>query len=205
MTRITRILAPALVLGAILAHPARAQIGIPFSAEVRGGVALPTGEFGDGAGTGWGIDGTLRYRIAPMVDVYGGYAYFSFGADSASDFAEGVDVAIRDQGFRAGARLTVPLVGMMTGVSPWIEGGATFNKTTLHASDGSTTLDIDSDQSIGFEVGAGVIFDVAPHVSLTPGVRFRSHNADFSEAFGEDDADVDANYVAIEIGVNIHP
>ena len=94
----------------------------------------------------------------------------------------------------------------MTGVSPWIEGGATFNKTTIHASDGSASLDLDSDQSIGFEVGAGLIFDVAPHISLTPGVRFRSHNADFSDAIdGGDGADVDANYVAIELGVNIHP
>ncbi|HEX8904529.1 MAG TPA: outer membrane beta-barrel protein [Longimicrobiaceae bacterium] len=206
MTRMTRMFAPALLLGAFVALPARAQGILPFSAEVRGGVALPQGDFNDGADTGWGIGGTLRYRIAPMVDVYAGYDRFSFGADSSSDFDEGVDVSIRDEGFRAGARFTFPLASTLTGLSPWVEGGATFNRTTLHASDGSASIDVNSDRSVGFEVGAGLNFAVAPRVSLSPGVRYRSHKASFDDAIdGGDGSDVDANYFVVEVGLSIHP
>lgn len=198
---IRKLVFPALVLGAALAQPARAQTILPLSFEARGGVAIPTGDFGDGAGTGFNVGGTVHYRVAPMVSIYAGYEFLRFSVDSLGDF-EGVDAHITDQGFRAGARFEVPLAGAMTGLQPWVEGGATFNQTTISATDGSTSIDLDADRKVGFEVGAGLNFAVAPKISIAPGVRYHSHKAEFD--FGDGDiGEADVNYFTVDLGVHI--
>jgi opacity protein-like surface antigen len=196
---IRKLLVPALVLGAALAQPARAQTILPISFEVRGGADIPTGDFADGAATGWNVGGTVHYRVAPMVGVYGGFEHTRFGVDDDGDF-EGVDANITDQGFRLGARFDVP-AGTLTGVSPWLEGGATFNRTSINASDGSTSVSVDSDRGVGFEVGAGFAFAVAPKISITPGVRYRSHKAKFDD--DDESFEADVNYFTIDLGVHI--
>ncbi|HVG45086.1 MAG TPA: outer membrane beta-barrel protein [Longimicrobium sp.] len=200
--QLRNLLVPALLLGAALAQPAAAQTVLPLSFEVRGGVVIPRGDFDDGANTGWSVGGTIHYRVAPMVSVYGGFEHAAFTVDDDEDF-EGVDADITDQGFRLGARFDVPL-GSMTGIGPWVEGGATFNQTSIGLSDGSTSLDVDSDRGVGFEVGAGLSFAVAPKISITPGVRYRSHKAKFSDPDGgTEEAEVDVNYFSIDLGVHI--
>jgi hypothetical protein len=199
--QIRKLLAPALLLGAALAHPARAQSVLPLSLEARGGAAIPTGDFSDGIGTGWSVGGAVFFRAAPMVSVYGGFEHARFGIDQDADF-EGIDANVTDNGFRLGARFDVPF-GSLTGVSPWVEGGATFNRTSLNASDDSgASASFGSDRSVGFEVGAGLAFNVAPRISLTPGVRYRAHQADFSDT-DEELGELDVNYFTIDLGVHI--
>ncbi|MFL5386260.1 MAG: outer membrane protein [Longimicrobiaceae bacterium] len=198
---IRKLLAPALLLGAALAHPARAQTAIPVSFEARGGVAIPSGEdFDEGAGLGWSVGGTVFFRAAPMVSIYGGFEHAMFTTDEDEDL-EGIDSDITDSGFRLGARFDVPFSGL-TGVSPWVEGGATFNRTSINLSDGENSLSVDSNRGVGFEVGAGLAFNVAPRVSITPGVRYRSHKAEFSDIEG-DEVELDVNYFTIDLGVHI--
>lgn len=199
--QIRKLIVPAFVFGAAaLAVPASAQTVLPLSFEVRGGAVLPQGDFDDGAGTGFIIGGTVHYRVAPIATIYGGFEHAQFSTDEDADF-EGIDTDITDQGFRLGARFDVPLSGM-TRVSPWVEGGATFNKTTINLSDGGSSVGVDSDRSVGFEVGAGLAFALAPKVSFTPGVRYRSHKADFGDT-DDGPAEVDANYFSIDLGVHI--
>lgn len=199
--QIRKLVAPALLLGAALAHPARAQSILPLSFEARGGVAIPTGDFDDGAGTGWSVGGAVFYRVVPMVSVYGGFEHARFSTDSDADF-EGIDSNLTDDGFRLGARFDVPF-GALTGVSPWVEGGATFNRTSIHLSDDTgSSVSVDSDRSVGFEVGGGLSFNVAPRISLTPGVRYRSHTADFGDTT-DGPAKVDVNHLTVDLGVHI--
>jgi len=199
-----RTLAPALLLSAGLATAANAQSPLPITLELRGSAAIPTGDFNDGINTGWGIGGNVRYSFTPVVDVYGGFDHFSFSTDDDGD--PGVDVGVDDNAFRAGLRANVPLVGM-TGISPWVEGGLVFARTSISASDGSSSISINSDWGVGFEAGAGLSFAVAPRISINPGVRYRTHKADFS---GNDDSTdnpgkADVNYVALELGVSLRP
>jgi opacity protein-like surface antigen len=200
---IRKLLAPALLLGAALAHPARAQTVLPLSFEGRGGVAIPTGDFDDGTGLGWSVGGTVFFRAAPMVSVFGGFEHAMFTTDDDADF-EGIDSDITDNGFRLGARFDVP-TGALTGLSPWVEGGATFNRTSINLSDGEgQSASFSSDRAVGFEVGAGLSFNVAPRVSITPGVRYRSHKADFGDIFEEGESvELDVNYFTIDLGVHI--
>jgi len=199
---IRKLLAPALLLGAALSHPAHAQSVLPVSFEARGGVAIPTGEdFDDGASLGWSVGGTVFFRAAPMVSVYGGFEHAMFTTDDEEDF-EGIDSDITDNGFRLGARFDVPM-GAVTGVSPWVEGGAIFNRTSINLSDDTgASISVDSDRGVGFEVGAGLSFNVAPRISITPGVRYRSHKAEFGDVDGEQ-VELDVNYFTVDLGVHI--
>jgi opacity protein-like surface antigen len=178
----------------------RAQSILPFSVEARAGAALPTGEFKDGAGTAWGVGGTVRYHAMPMLGIYAGYDQFTFSVDEGDAEFGDSDANFRDAAFRLGARFQVPFAGL-TGVSPWVEGGAVLARTSLNASDQGVSLSFDSDRSLGFEAGAGLNFAVAPKVSLTPGVRFRSHEATFD--FDGDEETGTVSFVAIDLGVNI--
>lgn len=200
MTALRRVLAPALVLSAALATTATAQSTLPITVEVRGGAAIPTGDFGDGASTGWGIGGTVRYAVAPTIELYAGYDHFDFSTDEELDETE-LDFGVQDQGLRAGGRFTFSTLGS---VSPWVEGGLLFNRSSVSISDGTTTINVNSDWAPGFEAGAGFAVALSPRVSLTPGVRYRFHEAEFDpEGLEEGPESIDVTYVAIDLGVNI--
>lgn len=202
MTPIRGLLAPALVLAAVLAHTAHAQNTMPVSFEVRGGVAFPTDDFADGASTGWTVDGTVRYAVQPSLELYAGYQHASFSTDESAD-TEGVDVGIADDGVRAGARLNL-LMGGMGAVRPWLEAGLIYDRTSVSGSDGETSVTFHSRWGLGFEAGAGFAVDLSPTISLTPGVRYRQHSTHFDLAdIGE--GDLDASYVAVDVGINFHP
>jgi hypothetical protein len=190
-----RLLAPALLLGAALARPAAAQTPLPLSFEVRGGVGIPVGDFNDGAKMGWIVGGTVRYRTNEAIDLYGGFDYASFPPDDDLDF-EGVNVDFRDYGVRAGVRADLQLA-MAPTIVPWIEAGLLVNRTSVKASDGSNSATVDADWALGAEAGVGFAIPIGPRAALTPGVRFRTHKADF----GDDLGNTTINYFAIDLGV----
>ena len=192
MTRIRRLLAPALLLGFALARPAAAQTPLPLSFEVRGGVGLPTGDFNDGAGTGWILGGTVRYRAQAVIDVYGGFDFASFPPDEEEP---GVDIAFRDYGVRAGVRYE--LMAVAPAITPWLEAGLLVNRTSVKASDDEVSATVDADWALGFESGAGLSISIGPRAALTPGVRFRSHKADFGDEIGSSTA----SYIVVDLGV----
>lgn len=197
---IRRLLAPALVLSAVLATTASAQSTLPITIEVRGGAAIPMGDFDDGAGTGWGLGATVRYAVTPAVDLYAGYDRFEFGTDADLDEEE-FDLGLSDSGFRTGARFSFAPLGSLR---PWVEGGLLVNRSTVSISVESASIDVNSEWALGFEGGAGFAVPLSPRVSLTPGVRYRMHEAEFeAEETGEGPQSIDVSYLAIDIGVNI--
>lgn len=49
-------------------------------------------------------------------------------------------------------------------------------------------MSVTTDRHFGFDVGVGLAFPVAPHVSIVPRVRYRGYDSDFGEKVqgGED-------------------
>ena len=175
---------------AAAAAPARAQLPAftPFSFEVRAGAALPTGDLGDVASTGYTLSGSATYHFIPLIGVYGGYTYSRFGAEDQGD-----EFDLVDSGFDAGLRLGIPTP--LIPIDPWIKGGLVFHK--LSAEGEGIEDDDDTDMELGFQVGAGLGFGFGP-VSLTPGVSFISYKV------GDDDGDdVSISYWEAGIGVRI--
>jgi opacity protein-like surface antigen len=192
------VLAPALVLSALLATTTHAQNTLPVAFEVRGGASIPTGDFADGVSTGWNLGGSVLFSPSPNLALYAGYQHDDFNAD---DDSEDVDIGVQDNGFRAGARLSVPLA---TGtVRPWVEGGLLYNRTTISGSDGEVSASFDSSWELGFEVGGGFSLDLTPTISLAPGIRYRQHKVDFGDI--AEGATGDVKTVVVDLGINFHP
>ncbi|MBV9774032.1 MAG: porin family protein [Gemmatimonadetes bacterium] len=193
----------AAVLGVGLVGSASASLAqsiLPLSAEVRVGAAIPTGDFSDGVKTGSSYGATVKFSVMPMIALYGGWEQAVFKAEDDPDF-QGTDVKIRDTGVRAGAELRIPLVGMVTGISPYVQAGALFNKATASLSDDTGgSLDINSDRGLGFEVGAGAGIRIAPTISLVPEVRYRTYKPDF----GDQSGDSNLSYFNVGLGVSVH-
>jgi hypothetical protein len=197
MKHLRTVLAPALVLSAVLATRAHAQTPLPISFEGRVGASIPTGDFSDGVKTGWNLGLTGFYSPQPTLALYLGFEHSAFSLDEDT---EDVDVGIDDNAVRAGARLSIPLSAAP--VRPFVEGGAVFARTSITGSDGEVSASVDSDWKVGFEVGAGFAFDVSPRVSLTPGVRYRQHGVSFDDVEGGDDLS-DVSYVVVDLGVHV--
>lgn len=197
MTRIVRttcLLAALLTAGT--ATTLHAQGIIPIAVEGRAGLALPQGDWNDGDDleTGYGYGLNLRLQLMPLISVYGGWDRYSFGIEDMED----VDAV--DSGLQLGAQVSLPL-SMITGVSPFAFAGVVYNSTTLGFDDGTTSIEAESDDAVGYEVGAGLAFPFAPTLSLTPAVRYRTHSADFS--VGGEEFDTTVSYISFDVGLKL--
>jgi opacity protein-like surface antigen len=161
----------------------------PFSVEVRGGVAFPTGDMKDGVKTGYTTSANVTFHALPMLGIYGGYTLNNFDSKSA-------DVGtVTEHGADAGVRLDIPTP--LIPIDPFIRAGAVFHKVQLN----DTPLgDIKSDNKLGFEVGAGAAFALGPKVSVTPAVSYTRIN---NLKFGGTSSDVDLSHVRADIGLRI--
>ena len=177
-------------------RPVVAQGLIPLAVEGRIGAGFPTGDFGkdDDVGTGLGFGADAVLRVLPLVNVYGGWEHYSFNGKGESDGSK-----VTDSGIRAGAQLSIP-VGMVTGFSPFVSAGLLYNRASAEASEGSISVKFTSDWKLGYELGAGISVPVAPALSIVPAVRYRSHDASFSEVEGSSGT---ISYLSVEAGLKL--
>ncbi|HET8654165.1 MAG TPA: outer membrane beta-barrel protein [Longimicrobiaceae bacterium] len=175
---------------AVAAGGAQAQTLLPVTVEARGGLAFPTGDFADGAKTGWnaGVDASIG--LAPLFSVYGGYEYARFNAKESSDSH------LTDSGFRAGLKVGLPIVGTVTGISPYVLGGVIYDKAKATISSGGISGSGESDWKAGYELGAGTGIGLGPLLSFTPEVRYRSYKP------GDDSSRL--SYFQVSMGLQLH-
>jgi len=174
---------------ALAAAPAAAQIPhiTPFSFEGRAGVALPTGDFNDGADPGIVLSGSITYHAIPLIGIYAGGTFAKFGVDED-------DVDLSDAGLDVGARIGIPTP--LIPIDPWIKAGVVVHQARV--SDAGVTEK--TDWGTGFEVGGGLGFGFGP-VSVTPGISYVKYNSNIGEGADEEDAHV--SYLKADIGVRI--
>lgn len=181
------------------AGTAQAQGIFPLAVEVRGAFAMPQGDWNEseaiGNGFGYGLD--ARLQILPLISLYGGWDHYTFDMESA----EGSETDASDSGLHLGGLVSLPL-SAITGVSPFAFAGLVYNRTTLNASAGSASLEGESDDELGYELGAGVAFPFAPTLSLTPAVRYRTHPASFTTV-GDGEGDTTVSYLSLEVGLKL--
>jgi opacity protein-like surface antigen len=161
------------------AAPAHAQSVLPFAVEGRAGLAFPTGDFGESLGLGYGLGANVSFAVAPTLALYGGYSYTQFDYDT--DVVD-TDETFNVQGFEGGARLGLPMVGF----SPYVKGGVVYFK-------GGVSDGVDSDNELGFTVGAGLNYALGPVVAFTPEVTYVT-------VPGRDNS-TDANFIRADVGL----
>lgn len=194
-----RILRTTCLVGMLLlaSTAVQAQGIIPISVEGRGAFALPQGDWNESDalsnGFGYGLD--LRLQVLPLISIYGGWDTYGFDVEEL----DGADA--NDSGMHLGGQISLP-ISAVTGISPFAFAGAVFNRTSMEVEEEGVSVEVESDREIGYEVGAGVAFPFAPALSLTPQVRYRSHNVDFPGA-GEEGEDSTVSYLSFEVGLRL--
>ena len=187
------------VAAAALVAPAHAQLPnfTPFSLEVRGGIVFPTGEFGESGeedvgdvedGITYGANAT--YHFIPLVGIYAGYTRSQFGVEGLEE----LDVI--DQGFSAGVRLAVPTP--LIPIDPYVKAGLVYNSLSFEF-DGDGDDFIESDNSLGFEVGAGLGIGLGPKLSITPQVTYTRYEPQYD---GESD-DFKVEHLRLDVGLRL--
>jgi opacity protein-like surface antigen len=174
-----------------LLAPVAVEAQIPLSIEASVGAVVPTGDFAEGLTTGFGFGVNAAYRVMPMLDVYAGYSWQRFGIEDDPEL-EGIDMDIDDTGFAFGARVNMP----MPGINPWVRAGLIMHQMKFSASAEGMSFSDETDLAAGFEAAAGVAIALAPRISLTPSLSYRSYKPKYD---GET-ADEAVSYFGVNIG-----
>jgi opacity protein-like surface antigen len=180
---------------AALAAPARAQTS-PLAVEVRGGLAFPSGDFGESEAdvgeieSGITLGANVTFHFTPLLGIYAGYTHNRFGV-------EGLDeLDVLDQGFNAGVRVAIPTA--MIPIDPYIKAGLVYN-TLSYEFDGDGSEFVDSDNSLGFEVGAGLGIGLGPRLSFTPQVTYTRYKPEYER---ESD-DFKVQHIRLDVGLRL--
>jgi len=187
----------------LAATPVAAQGILPFTLGGRMGLAIPVDDFAAHAETGYVTEVLLKASPLPFATLYGGWSFAEFGVDSESAIA-GLDTKVRDSGFRAGGELSVPLAGLLSGVSPYLQVGAIFNRAQVRVrGDGTNTLGVKSDRSTGMEVGVGTRVMLVHRLSIVPELRYRSYDPEFAQ---EPEVQIGdrLSYLALTLALTFH-
>jgi hypothetical protein len=188
-----------LVAAAAFSAPVQAQLPnvTPFAFEVRGGLAFPTGDLKDteddvgSVESGVTFGANVTFHFMPMLGIYAGYTYNQFGVEGLEE------LDLTDQGFNAGVRIAVPTP--LIPIDPYLKAGLVYNQLSF-SFDGEDEDFIDSDHSLGFEVGAGVGIGLGPKLSFTPQVTYTSYKPKYD---GENDDDFTVSHIRVDVGLRL--
>jgi len=193
MKRCAAVLLP-LVLLTTAAPAAHAQRNA-LSLEVRGGITLPVRSFGEGARSGFALDGTIGYQVFPSLGVYAGYSRDAFGCPDESEPGGGCDA--HGDGFELGARAAFTHLRL----TPWARGGVIYHHLVRRMSPQGFPIEARSALTLGYEIGGGVAVPLTPSLSLTPAIRYRAYGADFGNSFGTGPLQRDVRYFVADVGL----
>ncbi len=135
----------------------------PFTFGVKAGAAIPTGDFGDNAGTGWYLGGVLGFLPAAFpVQFQFDLGYTGFGEQSVSAFNS--TVTSSTSMITGTANVVVPFGREMT--RPFATGGVGIYNLRGEVSCSGAFCDggfrgNDSETKAGINLGGGVNFQLA--------------------------------------------
>ena len=163
-----------------------------WSFEIRPGVNIATKHLGDAnLKTGFGIEGTINYRLVQNVGVYAGWGWNKFAADES--FA-GPKTDFDETGYTFGLQFIKPFQGSKPGYL--IEVGGIYNHLEVENTNGDIISD--SDHGLGWQVGVGLVVPVGERFNFIPAVRYRALSRDIN--IDETKTAVDLNYVTVGVG-----
>ncbi|MEP0860341.1 MAG: porin family protein [Ignavibacterium sp.] len=139
-----------------------------MGASVQGLLSFPTGDFGDGAGTGFGATGTFTYSVSPMLDVTGSVGYIKWGTKES---IPGYEVSFSDIPIQVGLRYAFGKGQFL----PY--GSAEVGLHMLSSSVKGTLFGFTVDQSdtetkFGIAPGVGFLYKFNPKTSLDVSAKY---------------------------------
>jgi opacity protein-like surface antigen len=139
-----------------------------MGASVQGTLSFPTGDFGDGAGTGFGATGTFIYSVSPMLDVTGSVGYIKWGTKES---IPGYEVSFSDIPILVGLRYAF-------GKGQFLPYGAAEVGLHMLSSSvkgnlyGFTVDQSDTETKFGIAPGVGFLYKFNPKTSLDVNAKY---------------------------------
>ncbi len=164
-----------------------------WSVEFRPGLNFPTNDV-DNTDTkiGFGFELTGAYKIMPHFAVYAGWGLNQFkGNDKLTD----KDVTFKETGYTFGVE-----IARRIGISSFsyvARAGAVYNHIEME--NNADAIIADTDFGFGWQVAAGVNYEIVPNLSLRPMLRYRSLSGDVEISNME--MELKLNYISFGIGM----
>lgn len=179
---------------AFLAFPNINMAQKAWGIEVRPGVNFATKKLGDAnLKTGFGIEGTVNYRIIPNLAAYAGWGWNRFSAGQS--FA-GTKNDFEETGYTLGLQFTHPFEKGNLGYL--LEFGGILNHIEVENNNGDIIAD--SGHGLGWQAGLGLKIPLGERFSLIPAIRYRALSRDIQ--IDQTKTAVDLNYVSVGIGLS---
>lgn len=160
--------------------------------ELSAGPSVATQKLGGSTlNPGVGFEGIFHYRFMPYTGIYGGWGWNKFGADES--FA-GNDRDFEETGYVLGIQFKRPFGESSTAY--YLRAGGLYNHIEIE--DGGDVT-YDSGHGFGWQLAAGVDFNLGSNWSLTPGIKFNALNRDVRHEGV--DVPLELNYVSLRFGL----
>lgn len=165
-----------------------------WSVELRPAINFATSDIGNAElKTGFGAEFALGYRFMPHLGAYVGWGWNQFKSDNNS-FAGTGDTDFEETGYTFGLQFIHPIAESST--SYLVRIGGIYNHIEVENSAGDSTAD--SGHGLGWELGAGLNFDLGSNWNLRPQAGYRALSRDIE--IGTTTTDVDLNYAVLGLG-----
>ncbi|WP_246067721.1 outer membrane beta-barrel protein [Changchengzhania lutea] len=162
-----------------------------WSAELRPALSFPSEDLGASKiRTGFGFEATVGYRFMEHLHAYLGWGYNNFPIEDS-------DADLDETGYTLGLQFIHP-IGSSENLSYLLRAGAIYNHLEFEDSDGD--LIDDSGHGLGWQIEAGLDYNIGNDWSFRPTVRYHSLTRDL-EVTDDLSIDVDLNYVAFGLGI----
>lgn len=163
-----------------------------WSIELRPGVNFATEDLGPvELNTGFGVEATLAYKIMPHMAVYAGWGWNQFSGDGLVEN----DLDFEETGYTFGLRFVHPITSY--DIKYVLAAGGIYNHIEIEDANGD--LLADTGHELGWEVQAGLSFDLGVGFEVRPLVSYRSLST--TATIDDFKQDLDLKYIAVGAGI----
>ncbi len=160
--------------------------------EFRPGLNFPMNDVGNtDTRTGFGFELTGAYKIMPHLSIYAGWGLNQF---KGNDKMTNEDITFKETGFNLGFEIIRRI--RTSPFSYLARAGLIYNQ--LEMENNANDLTLNTGYGFGWQVAAGINYEVAPNLSLRPMFRYRSLRGNVEIA--NTPTSLNLNYISFGIG-----
>ena len=169
----------------------------PIALELRGGLAVPAGDFADaapgiGATAGPHVAAAVLWNFTAVAALSIGYSSSWLGCDRCA--VRGIGDQVMDTGFEGGVQVRLP--SPLGSTAFWLSTVGVFHELVFQ-DEGST---LSSDHALGIRASGGVALPVSRFISVKPGVHYTRYSADLDLGIFPDQT-VNVSTVSLDVGI----
>lgn len=136
---------------------------------IEGGLAVPTGDFGDAVDMGFDVGASGTWMFAPTWGVGVDVAYYMW---NGKDLPPGVDFTANAIQATGHFKFMIPSEST---IKPWLKGGLGMYNISGKLEGAGPVFDFDeSEANFGFNIGGGINLQASPTMSYGIGAAYHS-------------------------------